>query len=124
MNKQLKIVLVFVFSIIIMDLPGNTITPNTPSIYSPKEVGMDPAILMKIGAIVKEGIQARAFPGCQIFIMKDGKPIYEKCFGHYTYEQSQEVLPTTMYDLASLSKTTGTLLSIMKLYDEGKLKLR
>jgi len=123
MNKQLKIVLVFVFSIIIMDLPGNTITPNTPSIYSPKEVGMDPAILMKIGAIVKEGIQARAFPGCQIFIMKDGKPIYEKCFGHYTYEQSQEVLPTTMYDLASLSKTTGTLLSIMKLYDEGKLKL-
>jgi CubicO group peptidase (beta-lactamase class C family) len=28
-----------------------------------------------------------------------------------------------MYDLASLSKTTGTLLAIMKLYDNGQLKL-
>jgi CubicO group peptidase (beta-lactamase class C family) len=28
-----------------------------------------------------------------------------------------------MYDLASLSKTTGTLLAIMKLYDDGKLNL-
>jgi CubicO group peptidase (beta-lactamase class C family) len=32
-------------------------------------------------------------------------------------------MPTTIYDLASLSKTTGTLLGIMKLYDNGKLKL-
>jgi len=123
MNKKLKIVLVFVFSIIIMGLAGNTITPNTPTIYSPIEVGMDPTTLAKIGTIVKEGIQARAFPGCQILVMKDGKPIYDKCFGYYTYEQVEEVKPTTMYDLASLSKTTGTLLTIMKLYDEGKLKL-
>jgi len=123
MNKQLKIILVFVFSIIIMELAGNTITPNTPTIYSPIEVGMDPTTLAKIGTIVKEGIQARAFPGCQILVMKDGKPIYDKCFGYYTYEQAEEVKPTTMYDLASLSKTTGTLLTIMKLYDEGKLKL-
>ncbi|HET6558247.1 MAG TPA: serine hydrolase, partial [Prolixibacteraceae bacterium] len=34
-----------------------------------------------------------------------------------------KVQPTTMYDLASLSKTTGTLLAVMKLYDSGKLRL-
>jgi CubicO group peptidase (beta-lactamase class C family) len=44
-------------------------------------------------------------------------------FRNYTYESVHKVLPTTMYDLASLSKTTGTLLAIMKLYDNGKLKL-
>jgi CubicO group peptidase (beta-lactamase class C family) len=55
--------------------------------------------------------------------MKEGKPVYDKCFGYYTYDTLQEVMPTTMYDLASLSKTTGTLLAIMKLYDNGQIKL-
>lgn len=123
MFRQLKIILVFVFSIIIMELTGHSNTPIGPTISSPKEVGMNPRTLTKISSIVNAGIQARAFPGCQIFVMKNGIPIYDKSFGHYTYDLSQKVLPTTMYDLASLSKTTGTLLAIMKLYDEGKLKL-
>jgi len=123
MFKKLKIGLVFIFSIILLELAGNTPIASVPVKYSPKDVGMDPAILNRIGSIVNAGIKARAFPGCQVFVMKDGKPIYDKCFGHYTYEGTQDVKPTTMYDLASLSKTTGTLLAIMKLYDEGKLKL-
>ena len=73
--------------------------------------------------IVKEGIKARALPGCQVIVMKDGRSVYDKCFGYYTYETTQEVTPITMYDLASLSKTTGTLLAIMKLYDNGQIKL-
>ena len=77
----------------------------------------------QIDSIVKDGISKRAFPGCQVLVMKDGKTIYDKCFGTYTYESKQKVHPTTMYDLASLSKTSATLLAIMKLYDEGKLKL-
>ena len=31
--------------------------------------------------------------------------------------------PTDLFDLASLTKTTATLLAVMKLYDQGKLKL-
>lgn len=84
---------------------------------------MDAVTVNRIDQIVEEGIKAKAFPGCQVLVVKDGTPIYEKCFGHYTYESSQPVKPTTIYDLASLSKTTGTLLAIMKLYDMGKLKL-
>jgi len=95
----------------------------TPALFSPEEAGMNSSTLIRIGSIVKSGMKAEAFPGCQVFIMKDGKPIYDKCFGYYTYESAQEVKPNTMYDLASLSKTTGTLLAIMKLYDDGKLRL-
>jgi len=91
--------------------------------YLPEDVGMSSVTLARIDSIVYDGINARAFPGCQVLVMKDGKPVYDKCFGNYTYEATQEVKPTTMYDLASLSKTTGTLLAIMKLYDEGKLQL-
>lgn len=36
---------------------------------------------------------------------------------------AEKVKPTDIYDLASLSKTTGTLLAIMKLYDKGRFNL-
>lgn len=84
---------------------------------------MHSSTLNRIERIVKLGMNNRAFPGCQIFIMKDGKTVYDRCFGGLTYESVEKVTPNTLYDLASLSKTTGTLLAIMKLYDEGKLQL-
>ena len=80
-------------------------------------------ILNRIDSIVENAIQLKVFPGCQVLVMKDSKPLYDKCFGHYTYDAAQKVEPTTLYDLASLSKTTGTLLAVMKLYDNGQLKL-
>jgi len=141
MKKQILTLLILLFSMVIMDQSGVTfftraaangafhpterdkIKPGTPVSCLPEDVGMSSVTLVRIDSIVKSGIEARVFPGCQILVLKDGKTVYDKCFGYYTYEKSQEVKPTTMYDLASLSKTTGTLLAIMKLYDNGKLKL-
>lgn len=85
--------------------------------------GINLVKLGRIDSIVKAGIKARVFPGCQVLVLKEGRPVYDKCFGNYTYDAVQKVKPTTMYDLASLSKTTGTLLAVMKLYDRGQLKL-
>jgi len=102
---------------------NDTINLVNQSLFSPSDVGMNPLKLARIDSIVKTGIKAKVFPGCQVFVLKEGKPVYDKCFGNYTYDAKQKVKPTTMYDLASLSKTTGTLLAIMKLYDNGKLKL-
>jgi len=102
---------------------GITITPATVSHNSPEDFGMSSTALARIDSIVKNGITAHAFPGCQVLIMKDGKIVYDKNFGTYTYEGEQKVTSASMYDLASLSKTTGTLLAIMKLYDNCKLSL-
>lgn len=96
--------------------------PHAPA-HSSEALGIDVRSLSRIDQIAKEGIRTKAFPGCQVVVMKEGVPVYEKCFGTYTYETARLVKPTTMYDLASLSKTTGTLLAVMKLYDSGKLKL-
>jgi len=92
MKKQLTILLVFLFPIILMNQAGNnffahatanaafsgaekdTINPNTPVLYSPNDVGMSSVRLAHIDSIVKDGIEARAFPGCQVLIMKEGKP--------------------------------------------------
>lgn len=96
---------------------------SEPESTLPDSSGINQAVLTRIDSIVQDGIKSRAFPGCQVLVMKNGKPVYDKCFGTYTYEPSPKVKPSTIYDMASLSKTTGTLLAIMKLYDSGKLSL-
>ena len=114
-------------SVAVADLfkPGDgvTITPKVSRIYRPEDYGMDSKILEKIDRIAMEGIKVKAYPGCQILILKDGKPVYDKSFGTFTYESDRKVEKDDLYDLASLTKTTATLLAVMKLYDEGKFGL-
>lgn len=78
--------------------------------------------LHRIDAIVK-WIGCGAYPGCQVLVLKDGQTVYDKCFGTHSDKDTTAVRPTDMFDLASLTKTTATLLAVMKLYDTGKLKL-
>lgn len=76
-----------------------------------------------IDEIVLEGLNESAFPGCQVVVLKDGKKIYDKAFGTMAGDGSDSVTISTLYDVASLTKTSATLLAVMKLYDEGKLNL-
>ena len=105
--------------------PGDGVSQGLAAskVYRPEDYGMDSAVLSRIDGIVQEGIKAKAYPGCQVLIWKDGAPVYDKCFGHFTYGSSKQVGPDDLYDLASLTKTTATLLAVMKLYDEGKFGL-
>lgn len=102
---------------------GVTIDPDSPRSYSPEDLGMDSEVLATIDTIVEEGLRAHAYPGCHVLITRRGYPVYNKCFGTLTYEGEDCVKEHTIYDLASLSKVTGTLLAVMKLYDEGKFGL-
>lgn len=118
MNKRFKSLLIL-FTLFGLVLSSAETHPQP----RPEQVGMRSSILARIEGIVRNGMRQRAFPGCQIYILKDGVPVYDRCFGNMTYESPQSVTPNTLYDIASLSKTTGTLLAVMKLYDEGKLRL-
>ncbi|WP_455590553.1 glycoside hydrolase family 3 N-terminal domain-containing protein [Bacteroides sp.] len=102
---------------------GVTITPQTPYHFIPEEYGMDSEKLARIDSIAQSGIDEGAYPGCRVLVMKEGKTMYDKCFGTHTGGQNGKVAPDDVYDLASLSKTTGTLLAIMKLYDKGRFNL-
>jgi beta-glucosidase-like glycosyl hydrolase/CubicO group peptidase (beta-lactamase class C family) len=94
------------------------------SYQHPMEVGMSENVLEKIEAIVKEGIDKQAFPGCQVLVAKDGVVVYNKSFGFFDYAGTHPVQNTDIYDLASVTKATATLPAIMELYDTGKLKLQ
>jgi beta-glucosidase-like glycosyl hydrolase/CubicO group peptidase (beta-lactamase class C family) len=94
------------------------------SYQHPYEVKMSQTVLNGITDIVNEGIEKKAFPGCQIFIAKDGVVVYNQSFGYFDYAHTHPVQNSDIYDLASITKATATLSALMKLYDEGKYKLQ
>ena len=58
-----------------------------------------------------------------VLVAKDGRIAYEKAFGYLGYDKVEPVDTGTIYDLASCTKICATTISVMKLYDEGKLNL-
>ena len=84
---------------------------------------IDNEYIREVDSIALNGIEIGAYPGCQILAMKDGKIIYDKCFGHFTYDGEHEVQSDDVYDIASLTKVFATTFAIMKLYDDGKISL-
>jgi beta-N-acetylhexosaminidase len=95
--------------------------PNVPA----SQLGFNEAKLTTaIDSIVNDAIKQKAIPGAVVLVAKDGKIAYEKAFGYLTYDSIEPVYPETMYDLASVTKIMATTLSVMKLYDEGKLDLQ
>lgn len=90
----------------------------------PEEVGMPAYKLNGIESIVREGLDAQAFPGCQVLVAKDGVVIYNHSFGYFDYTNKREVENSDIYDIASMTKASATIPAVMKLYDEKKLALQ
>lgn len=92
-------------------------------ISSPEEVGILSEKLKPLDDVVQKGIDAKAFPGCQLLVAKDGKMIWNKCYGSKVYDSDDKVKPAQLYDLASITKVAATTIATMKLYDEKKIDL-
>ncbi len=89
---------------------------------SPVAEGMNAALTDSIDRIVNNAIEKGAFPGCQVLVAHNGNIVIEKAYGRLT-EGGDRVNLNTIYDLASVSKATGTLPGIMKAYDLGLFNL-
>jgi CubicO group peptidase (beta-lactamase class C family) len=120
-------------------IPAQGTLPVTASSYFPRGAGLKvPAIgrlrydlpeqdslrtseLMRIDTIVQAGLDAKAYPGCQVLVARHGAVVWYKAYGSPTYADKRPVRTDDIYDLASISKVAGTTLALMKLQDEGKL---
>jgi beta-N-acetylhexosaminidase len=89
----------------------------------PEEEGFNYEKLRIIDSIAISGITEQAYPGCQVLIAKNGNVIYNKSFGHHTYEKKNPVVSTDLYDIASVTKVTATVPSLMKLVGMEKVSL-
>ncbi len=88
------------------------------------EAGLDPVKLNVIDSIVGDAIEKKATPGCVVLVVKNGKIAYHKAYGNYTYDKAEPVQLESIYDMASVTKICATTISVMKLYDEGKIDLK
>ncbi|WP_258099390.1 serine hydrolase domain-containing protein [Marinoscillum pacificum] len=92
--------------------------------YAPAEMtGLDELARFRIQEIIQEAISTGSTPGAQLAVAVDGSIILEEAYGYLTYDSLIPVDRSTIYDLASVTKVTSTLLATMKLYEEGKIDL-
>jgi CubicO group peptidase (beta-lactamase class C family) len=68
-----------------------------------------------IDSIVKAGLEAEAYPGCQVIVARKGCVVFHKAYGYHTYDKRVEVEKDDLYDLASVTKISGPLSGLMKL---------
>ncbi len=99
---------------------------NFKAIHPPQfEKGvLDAAKLTVIDSIARDAIAKGATPGAVVLIAKDGKIVYHKAYGNYTYTDAEPVNKESVFDMASVTKICATTISVMRLYDDGKLDLK
>src|SRR4029077_10327939 len=75
-------------------------------------------------SVLEHAIADRAFPAASVAVTQGEKLVVLKSFGHFTYEaNSPSVTPTTLFDLASVTKAVATTTMAMLLYERGLLEL-
>lgn len=97
---------------------NNTLPFSNLAIEGLKE-NMDNRIQM----VLQKVVSSHAAPGGQVLVARNGKIVYQQAFGYHTYSKNKPVELTDLYDLASITKIAATTMSIMRLYEQGKLKL-
>lgn len=95
-----------------------------PEVTIPASAADGPRRFASARRILDEAIAARAFPGASYGVLYQGQIIALDAAGRFTYEaDSSAVTPSTIYDLASLTKVLATTSAAMLLYERGILNL-
>lgn len=100
-----------------------TSTQDRLSYTLPEAAGINSLTLDKIARIAQEAIDLKATPGCRVLIAKDGKVVYDRSFGWFTYDKKTPVTDETLYDLASLTKVSATLQTVMFMQERGLIDI-
>ena len=101
--------------------------PGPPRVTSPaeQEIPISGAAVPGMGSYdrtIRDLMRKYAIPGGAVAVLRDGKLIYARGFGYADVENKTPVQPDALFRIASVSKpVTGV--AIMKLVEEGKLKL-
>jgi len=77
-----------------------------------------------IDAIMERAVADGNIPGGVVLIGHNGKVVYRKAFGSRSLEPTREPMTVdTIFDLASLTKCIATTTSMMKLIEDGRVRL-
>ncbi len=99
--------------------------PRLLRVGDPQEVGLDPSRLDLIDEAIEEGITRGAFPGAVVLIARSGVIVKHKSYG-LAMERPirREMSPSTVFDLASLTKVMVTVPLALILVELGEWTLK
>jgi uncharacterized protein YbbC (DUF1343 family)/CubicO group peptidase (beta-lactamase class C family) len=77
-----------------------------------------------VDAVVERAVSEGTIPGAVLLVGHNGKVIHLKAFGMRSLEPVREPMTVdTVFDLASLTKCIATTTSVMKLVEDGRIRL-
>jgi N-acyl-D-amino-acid deacylase len=88
----------------------------------PKATGVAGDGLEFLDKIVLDVIESHKIPGASVAIAKDGKLVFARGYGWADVGRQEPVRPNSLFNLASCTKPF-TAVAVLKLVDEGKLRL-
>jgi len=87
-----------------------------------KALGGNTIPIEELDQFVKSKMDSLKLPGLSIAVINDGKIVYHRALGLANIDSNKKVDDSTMFEAASLSKTTFAFL-VMKLVEGGKINL-
>jgi uncharacterized protein YbbC (DUF1343 family)/CubicO group peptidase (beta-lactamase class C family) len=77
-----------------------------------------------VSRIMDAAVATGNIPGGVVLVGHDGQVIYRKAFGMRSLEPEREAMTVdTIFDMASLTKCIATTMSVMKLFEDGRVRL-
>src|SRR5450759_1114682 len=77
-----------------------------------------------LDAVVDAAVRDGLIPGAVLLIGHDGKIVHRKAYGNRALVPQREPMTAdTIFDIASLTKVIATTPALMKLFEQGKLRI-
>src|SRR5579864_8540687 len=77
-----------------------------------------------LDAAVDESVRDGLIPGAVLVVGHDGKIVHRKAYGSRVLVPAREPMTLdTVFDIASLTKVVATTPALMKLFEQGKLRI-
>jgi beta-N-acetylhexosaminidase len=92
-------------------------------VAEPDEVGMSAHGLARIDTLILDALADSAASGAAVAIGRHGRLVKLQGYGELAWGSGRPVTPTSLFDLASVSKVVGTTTGAMILLQEGRLSL-
>jgi uncharacterized protein YbbC (DUF1343 family) len=86
--------------------------------------GIDVERLQGIDAVVTQAIADRKLPGAVVLVGRGDTVLFRKAYGNRAVSPAREAMTLdTIFDLASLTKVVATTTAVMKLVEDGQVRL-
>jgi CubicO group peptidase (beta-lactamase class C family) len=90
----------------------------------PHYAGMNAEKLKNADSIILESIERNEIPGAVLAVVRNGKMAYIKAYGNrQVYPDTLPMTESTVFDMASVSKSMSTAICAMILLERGKIRL-